>query len=247
MEHLSLLARLLLIERGDGPTETKDAQVAALIEATQDDSGIGNESFENALEARAVLRTLNLLYEVFKDDPILDDQNGLKELRIEYFVISVYLLARHLSRFYVFDETEKRLFREFILYFHERWKTKRETDTDILLFADNRQQSKHETEARDRIIRQLFFEYATECGHTMLTKDERRAFSEAERIRIYRDANGMCQICIDEGKPERECQVSWSEFQADHVIPHSKGGRTALDNAQLLCSVHNQRKGASLS
>jgi len=99
---------------------------------------------------------------------------------------------------------------------------------------------------RDRIIRQIFFEYAAEKGHQMLTKDERRAFSEAERIRIYRLHNGLCQMCLDEGKPEQEARVSWSAYQADHVIPHAKGGPTAVWNAQVLCQYHNAQKGATL-
>src|SRR5690606_2823792 len=90
MQHLSLLARLLLIEDNNGPTETKDAQVAQLIDATQVADGIGNYSYENERPARALLRNLNLLREIFKDDPILGSNNGLKEFRIEYFVISIY-------------------------------------------------------------------------------------------------------------------------------------------------------------
>ena len=62
----------------------------------------------------------------------------------------------------------------------------------------------------------------------------------------YRLDNGLCQMCLDEGRPEREARVSWSEYQADHVIPHTKGGPTAVWNAQVLCQYHNQLKGASL-
>ena len=62
----------------------------------------------------------------------------------------------------------------------------------------------------------------------MLT-DERRAFSEAERIRIYRRDNGLCQMCLAESKLEREARVSWKEYQADHVIPYAKGGPTTLN------------------
>lgn len=246
MQHLSLLARLLLVEIADGPTETRDKQVADLIEDTQDPDGIGNFSYENTPQAKALLRNLQILYAVFKDDPILDDSNGLKEFRIEYFVISIYILLRHLARYYVFGETERKLFREFVLAFHERWKAGRETDNEILVFSDNRQQSKTETEIRDRIIRQAFFEFIADYGHQMITKDEQRAFSEAERIAIYRRDNGLCQMCLAEGKPEREAVVSWSEYEADHVIPHSKGGQTEIFNGQVLCRVHNRRKSAIL-
>ena len=35
-------------------------------------------------------------------------------------------------------------------------------------------------------------------------------------------------IFIGEGKPENEAKVSWSKYQADHVLPHSKGGKTDI-------------------
>ncbi len=57
----------------------------------------------------------------------------------------------------------------------------------------------------------------------------------------------FCQQCLREEKPENEARVSWSDYQADHVIPHAKGGKTILENAELLCSYHNQSKGTSIN
>lgn len=155
--------------------------------------------------------------------------------------------TRHLNSYYVFDEKEKQLFYDFVINFHERWRSKqRDQDNDILLFSDSRQQNSVDIQSRDMIIRQAFFEYMANRNHQMLTKDERRAFNEAERIRIYRRDGGLCQMCyLDEGKPEREARVSWLEYNADHVIPHSKGGQTTLENAQVLCQYHNLNKGAA--
>ena len=242
MEHLSLLARLLLIEIAGGPTDTKDKAVADLIDHTSVEDGIGNLTYENETQAKALLKNLNLLYDIFKGDPMIDENNGVKELKIEYFVISVYLLLRHLARYYVLDSPERTLIHQFVLAFHERWKQAREQDTDILVFSDNRQQSRTETETRDRIMRQLFFEYVRENGHELVAKDQKRAFSEAERIAIYRQFNGLCQACLAEGKREGEALVSWSEYEADHVLPHSKGGQTVTANGQVLCRYHNQLK-----
>ncbi len=127
--------------------------------------------------------------------------------------------------------------------FHARWAARREDDIEILNFSDHRQQSGNEIEFRHRVLRQLFFEYAAKQGQEMLTKDERRAFNEAERIAIYRRDNGLCQVCLQEGKPEVEARVLWSEYEADHVLPHTKGGQTDTANAQVLCGYHNAQKG----
>tara|TARA_R110001583_G_scaffold122569_1_gene273860 strand:- start:21757 stop:22065 length:309 start_codon:yes stop_codon:yes gene_type:complete len=98
-------------------------------------------------------------------------------------------------------------------------------------------------EERDRIMRQIFFEYLKKNDIEINEKDEKRAFSELERILIYRKGKGLCQQCLREGKPEKEAKVSWSDYQADHVLPHSKGGKTIIENGELLCSYHNQSKG----
>lgn len=74
----------------------------------------------------------------------------------------------------------------------------------------------------------------------------RRAFSESERIAIYRKENGRCSKCVAAGKPDKECIVPWSEYDADHVVPHALGGQTVVTNAQLLCRYHNQQKGAKV-
>jgi hypothetical protein len=244
MQHLALLTRLLILEENDGPSDIRHTDVVEYINCYQRPDGIGNYAMEHMPHARRVLGTMSVFYAVFKDDPMLDEASGVKELRIEYFIISVYLLLRHLLAYYVFDDAERNLFRSFVVDFHDRWRARREDDNDVLIFSDNRQQSAGEIEVRDRIMRQIFFEYATEKGHQMLTKDERRAFSEAERIRIYRRDEGLCRMCLAGGKPVREARVSWSEYEADHVIPHAKGGRTDTENAQVLCRYHNKQKGA---
>jgi len=179
---------------------------------------------------------------------MLDDSSGIKELSVEYFIISIYLLIRHLHMYYVIDNTTKKNIREFVYYFHTRWKKYDETtDTNLLTFSNRRQQGGKDLEARDIILRQIFFEFLKDNGMELIEKDEKRAFTELERIIIYRKGKGFCQQCLIEGKPENESKVSWSDYQADHVIPHAKGGKTVLENSALLCSYHNQSKGATIN
>jgi hypothetical protein len=245
MQHLALLTRFLIFEEHDGPAEIQNADVMEYIDRHQVNDGIGNYSFEQTQTAKEVLRVMRAFHEVFKDDPMLKGgTSGMKELRTEYFILSVYLLLRHLLKFYVWDKTERELFRQFVLDLHQRWSDDKEADADIQAFSNKRQQSAAEIHARHQIIRQVFFDYAKSNGATLKTKDERRAFSEAERIAIYRKANGRCVQCETEGKADTECVVPWTEYDADHVVPHARGGHTAVTNAQLLCRYHNQQKGA---
>jgi CRISPR/Cas system Type II protein with McrA/HNH and RuvC-like nuclease domain len=141
----------------------------------------------------------------------------------------------------------KETIKDFIYSFYQRWKTYDEsTDNDMLSFSNHRQQGENDLEIRDRIMRQIFFEYLNENNIEIKEKDENRAFSELERIIIYRRDKGVCQQCLKEGKPENEAKVSWSNYQADHVFPHSKGGKTIIENGELLCAYHNQSKGAKM-
>ena len=65
-------------------------------------------------------------------------------------------------------------------------------------------------------------------GIELKTLDSKRAFSEMDKIKLYRSQNGLCQLCLDEGKTEKQARVPWKKFQADHVIPWIKGGRPPL-------------------
>jgi 5-methylcytosine-specific restriction endonuclease McrA len=248
MKHLQFMSRFLMIEVGNGYADLSDRRIEEFINSAKQDDGIANLNYENSSEAKAVIQNLNCFYNIFKDDPMLDKNSGVRELSVEYFIISIYLLIRHLRLHYVIDEKMQETIKEFVYYFHERWKTYDESvDYDLLTFSNRRQQGENDLEVRDRILRQIFFEYLEKNAVELIEKDEKRAFSELERILIYRKGKGLCQQCLREGKPEKEAKVGWSEYQADHVFPHSKGGRTVLENGELLCRYHNQSKGAKVS
>jgi Protein of unknown function DUF262/HNH endonuclease len=243
MQHLSLLGRLLLIERADGPTDVRDEILGDLIDETQTLDGVGNLDFENEPTATNLLKTLNVAHEIFRLDPAIDEKSGVKELNREYFIISVVMLVRHLRKYYAFTKQHYELFRRFTIAFHQRWKVHHEDDRDVLLFSDNRQQSAIDLENRDRVMRQAFFEFLQQENIELATLDSKRTFNEAERIHIYRIQDGLCQECLKAGLPNEEARVSWSRYQADHIIPWIKGGRTEGWNGQVLCTPHNASKG----
>ncbi|AXG71446.1 hypothetical protein KORDIASMS9_03703 [Kordia sp. SMS9] len=243
MKHLQFMARFLLIELGGGYADLSDKKIMELINDYKAENGIADYSFEDENVAKNVKSNLNAFYGIFKDDPMLDAKNGIKELSIEYFIISMYMLVRHLRMYYAMDTQIKEHVRKFMYDFYKRWKTYDPTDdNDMLTFSNRRQQGEADIEVRDIILRQIFFKYLSDNEIELKEKDSNRAFSELQRVLIYRKGKGMCQQCLREGKPERECRVSWSNFQADHVLPHSKGGQTVLENGELLCVAHNLAK-----
>lgn len=61
----------------------------------------------------------------------------------------------------------------------------------------------------------------------------KRSYSNSEKSLLYRLAKGKCQLC--------QCDLP-RYWHADHVIPFSKGGITALSNAQALCPTCNFKK-----
>jgi hypothetical protein len=67
-------------------------------------------------------------------------------------------------------------------------------------------------------------------------KDSQRGFSSEQRRLLWNTAtNRRCESC---GK-----SLSWEDFTLDHIDPHSKGGRSQLENAALMCRGCNSSKG----
>ncbi len=67
-------------------------------------------------------------------------------------------------------------------------------------------------------------------------KDSHRFFSPVQRRIIWAKAKKkVCCVCK---KP-----LTWETFEVDHIKPHSKGGKTNLANAALICKKHNASKG----
>ncbi len=73
----------------------------------------------------------------------------------------------------------------------------------------------------------------------VLTGDERhldlRTFSDKVKLAVWERQNHKCAIC---GK---EFDIVFME--GDHITPWREGGRTTIDNCQMLCRECNRRKG----
>src|SRR5262249_22232339 len=68
-------------------------------------------------------------------------------------------------------------------------------------------------------------------------KDSARLFSPEQRRILWNSTEARkCTVCRK--------LLTWEDFTIDHINPHSKGGRTELENAALMCRKHNSAKGS---
>lgn len=61
-----------------------------------------------------------------------------------------------------------------------------------------------------------------------------RAFTESQKRTAFKKQNGICPIC---GK-----KFNITDMEADHITPWSLGGKTNLDNLQMICKSCNRTK-----
>lgn len=68
-------------------------------------------------------------------------------------------------------------------------------------------------------------------------KDSKRLFSDEQKIQIFAKGKGVCQECK---------KVLYTDpFHADHIYAHTKGGKTTIENGQLLCIPCNLAKSSN--
>ncbi len=61
-----------------------------------------------------------------------------------------------------------------------------------------------------------------------------REFDEKMKRKAYEQQGGICPLC--------KKRFEFSEMEGDHIIPWSKGGKTVMENLQMLCRLCNNTK-----
>ena len=82
-------------------------------------------------------------------------------------------------------------------------------------------------------------------GKLIKKKDAIRLFSAQERYVLWKRQNGKC-VTTNKIIPESEINDD-TKWHADHIVPYSKGGKTSLDNGQLIDRLSNLQKSNKLS
>ena len=74
--------------------------------------------------------------------------------------------------------------------------------------------------------------------HYIFTGDEKylniRSFEDNQKCEVYEKQAGICVHC------KKHFKIN--EMEADHITPWSKGGKTILENCQMLCLHCNRTK-----
>lgn len=78
----------------------------------------------------------------------------------------------------------------------------------------------------------------------VLTGEEKylnlRQFTESQRRMVYERQGGICPYCVNEHR--QITHYEYGEMEADHITPWSEGGKTSIENCQMLCKEHNRKK-----
>lgn len=82
------------------------------------------------------------------------------------------------------------------------------------------------------------------CSY-VLTRDEHdlglRAFPDDIKLEVY---EAQHHHCANPDCPNKDVEFDFSEMEGDHITPWHDGGKTVIENCQMLCRDCNRRKGA---
>jgi hypothetical protein len=72
----------------------------------------------------------------------------------------------------------------------------------------------------------------------IITRNEKylsiRAFTDKQKREVYEKQKGICSECGE--------HFELSQMEADHITPWHEGGKTIIENCQMLCKYDNRRK-----
>jgi len=222
-------AHVVCIELAGGPTDVKANNLKKMYE--------DNKKFDqNGVVAKKVKRVFNYMAKVLDDQP--------PEMNIKWGFVDLYLLISSMMDEYVLDKKHDEFAQFFVGFERER----RDVDDPADLLDDTHDLWDKELydyiqafttsgALRDRIEtrNKVYRHRAFRDIHNLELKAVQRAFSEDQKIVIWRRDSGTCKHC--------GAKVDFPDMHADHIVPHSKGGKTIIENGQTLCAPCNLKKG----
>ena len=228
--HDEVVAQMTLIELNGGPTSIRHDQLKKMYQA--------HKRFKvGSPPATKLKRVLNFLAKAFpRRTPELNKVNLVSLYTVVSELLSKYNLAGKEDEFgnWLLDFERRRKNQD------EAGEDQRDERMDSYELAVNQQTANAVSQdvRRSLLVEDLL---ATIPDLTLL--DDKRQFTEEQRITIFRRSEGKCANPAD--NPDCEIDCEWGNWHADHVEPHSRGGPTSVANGQLLCPSCNLKKSNS--
>lgn len=194
-----------------------------------------NEMYENnknfddgSKQAKNVIRILNYLNAMFPEKA--------PELK-RYSVISLFVLLMDMMPNYDMKSREKDIAGWFVEFETKRavdeQKSPEEQDPQLVIYHEKVSNSSDTADSlayRHELLKKSLLSNVSKLPQ----KDSQRSFDEAQKQVIFRRDKGVCQKC------GQKCE--WNGWEADHIIPWSRGGKTEVENGQVLCPTCNAQK-----
>jgi 5-methylcytosine-specific restriction endonuclease McrA len=223
-----IAAQMIKLELEGGPGNVKNADLNRMYKSEKQFDVGGSK-------AKKVRKVLDFMHRAFP--------HKTPELE-RYSAVSIYLMVSHLMEKYVYSSLASDIHDWFIGFEQYRRAQKElgvdDCDPEILSYHDR---TSHSTDSEDSLawrneyLLRKYFEH----NDRVELKDNNRAFSHEQRVTIYRRDKGICQLRI--GCQGKKCE--WDNWEADHQIAWSNGGKTTVENGQVACSECNSSKGGS--
>lgn len=146
-----------------------------------------------------------------------------------------YLVAEMLEKYNLVDFCQQ-FGKCYLTFEHRRIENEElpeeKQDSSLAAFSDAaRSDSVPDLEYRHKLLLKEFLL----CIPELELKDPDRGFSEEQRLAVFIRDQGRCKDC--------NAKCDEADFHADHIKAHSRGGKTKLSNARLLCPTCNLKKG----